>query len=140
MTTTSRLALVAFLALAGCGAQTDPDGDGGLALEDCTPLLTETGEYECPAGCEALSGQVVDEARSCVRRAFTVMACHPAWGTTTRSGDLACLDREGAPSPVLSGSVATWNDPDGTTVELYSAAGWVRCEGVEIPVPACETD
>jgi len=140
--TTPRIALVAPLALLllACGAETDAPDDAGAP--ECSPTVTATGEYECPAGCVTLSASPLDDDRRCRLSTSTVLACHPPSATVSRSGDIACFEREGAPARVWSSSgSAVWTTPGAPTVELYSAEGWSRCdpdEGWETLAPSCD--
>lgn len=130
------LASIALVLLA-CGDPTQPDAHDDAGLP-CAPSITAMGEYECPTGCIALEGEAFDPERQCGLGRTTVVACHPEAGSTLRSGDLACLERDGTPYAAGFGSVATWTSDDGVTVDLLETAGWRRCAGSwVIPPPPC---
>lgn len=137
MTSTARLLSAALLALAGCGASTDPAPLDGGEL-DCTPRVIATGLLECPAGCVVITGLPLDDGRQCRLSTPTTLACHPPDAMVSGSGDIACFEREGAPHRVWSSSGSyVWTTPGGPTRLLFDEAGWTRCdplEGWELPL------
>lgn len=116
--------------LTACSAGTALDAlDASL---DCAPQMTSSGVLECPAGCTVVTGFPIDEERQCLLEPATTLACHPPGANVSGSGDIACFEREGAPTRVWSSSGSyVWTRPDGTVVRLFDEAGWTRCDPIE---------